>query len=158
MTADRSIIAKFLTLFLIIAVPIGLYFRKLPTSVRPSAEIELTKFSSQPVSMSFPQPPVVFSGLVCPVTPRRMTLSQPPPAKVVKAAATPLTVKSQPRSLGSSLPVVSVISYDGSTRTAIVGDRVVIEGSELDGGTIVKIEESRVLMRKNGKNIWLTIE
>jgi hypothetical protein len=158
MTADRSIIAKILTLFLIIAVPVGLSFRKLPTPVRPSAEIDLAKFSSQPVSMSFPQPPAVFSGLACPVTPRQAIAEPPPPARVVKAAPTPLTVKNQPRSLGSSLPVVSVISYDGSTRTAIVGDRVVVEGSAIDGGTIVKIEENRVLMRKNGKNIWLTIE
>lgn len=158
MTADRSIIAKILTLILIIAVPVGFSFRKLPTPVRTPVEIELAKFSSQPVSMSFPQPPAVFSGLACPVAPRQAIAEPPPPARVVKAAPTPLTVKNQPRSLGSSLPVVSVISYDGSTRTAIVGDRVVIEGSAIDGGTIVKIEESRVLMRKNGKNVWLTIE
>ena len=162
MTARNTIPTMLLILFLTIAIPSGLYLRKLPAPVITPAEAEMAKFTSQPVDMSLPQPPVVFSGLVCPVTaphvtPETGTREKPAGSVVALPAATKSVKPATPLSLGS-LPVVSMISYDGATRTAIVGNRVVTEGSELGGGRIVKIEENRVLMRRAGKNIWLSIE
>lgn len=50
-----------------------------------------------------------------------------------------------------------MISYDDSTKMAIIDNRVVNEGSRIDGGVVVKIEQTRVLIRKDGKDLWLTI-
>ncbi len=162
MTASNTIPTMLLILFLAIAIPSGLYLRKVPAPAITPAEAEVAKFTSQAVDMSLPQPPVVFSGLVSPVTaphvkPETVPGEKPTGPAVALPAATKTVEPVPPLSLGS-LPVVSMISYDGATRTAIVGNRVVTEGSELGGGKIVKIEENRVLMRKAGKNIWLTIE
>lgn len=162
MTGDRTIPAMLLTMFLVLAIPVGLYFRTLPAPALTPSEKELAKFSSQTVAMSSAQPPKVYSGLACPVTASPKKPDMGTGEKTVRTVtATPGTTKrvkpEPPRSLGS-LPVVSMISFDGSTRTAIIDNRVVTEGSELDGGKIIKIEENRVLMRKTGKNVWLTIE
>lgn len=163
MTANRIFPAMLLTAFLVISIPAGLYFRKPAAPVISPSEAELAKFTSQPADMSSPPPPpLIFSGLASPLT---VPPAQPDVRSSEKTARTttalPLTTKKMqpipPRSLGS-LPVVSMISYDSETRTAIVDNRVVTEGSELGGGVIVKIEENRVLMRKAGKNLWLTIQ
>ena len=163
MSADKTIPTILLVGFLVAAIPTGLYFRKLPPQVLPATEMELSKFASQPVAMSSPRPQVIFSGLACPVTPAQQqkpdtTNNGKNPIAIPVANAPPKTVqKSLPRSL-ASLPVVSMISYDGSTRTAIVDNHVVTEGSKLNGGVIVKIEETRVLMRKAGRDVWLTTD
>jgi hypothetical protein len=162
MSADKTIPAMLLTVFLVIAIPAGLYFRKLPTPALSPAETEVGKFTCQPVDISLPQPPAAFSGLECPIAQSTSQSTSVSGGRVVTASPPPVSTTAgskptPPRSL-SSLPVVSMISYDSATRTAIVGDRVVTEGSELDGGKILKIEENRVLMRKAGKNIWLTVE
>lgn len=160
MTANRIFPAMLLTAFLVFSIPAGLYFRKPAAPVISPSEAELAKFTSQPADMSSPPPPpLIFSGLASPLT---VPPAQPDVRSSEKTAtALPLSSKkappTPPRSLGS-LPVVSMISYDSETRTAIVDNRVVTEGSELGGGIIVKIEENRVLMRKAGKNLWLTIQ
>lgn len=162
MNADRTIPAILLTLFLVVAIPTGLYLRKLPAATITPNEAELAKFTSQAVDMSLPQSPRLFSGLACPVTQPQAKQSpgigQSPDMTPTPQPVTPASAKPAPLRSLASLPVVSMISYDGATRTAIVDNRVVTEGSELDGGKIVKIEENRVLMRKNGKNLWLTIQ
>lgn len=161
MTADKTIPALLLILFLAFAIPSALFFRKLPLPELTPSERELASFTDKPVAMSSLQPPNTFSGLINPVTasPKqeisdvtKSAVTIPAPSAVAKS-----TDKIPARSLGS-LPVVSMISYDESSRMAIIDNRVVNEGSELDGGVIVKIEKSRVLMRKAGRNLWLTIE
>ena len=161
MTADKTIPTILLVLFLVFAIPAALFFRTLPSTGLTPSEKELASFSNQPVVLSTLQPQSTFSGLACPVTapPKPETNVSGKMAATIPApnAATKNISKVPARSL-SSLPVVSVISYDEYSRMAIIDNHVVNEGSVLDGGVIVKIEKSRVLMRKNGRNLWLTIE
>jgi hypothetical protein len=162
MNAGRNIPAILLTAFLVVAIPSGLYFRRMPAAAINPIEAELARFSSKPVDISAPHSSAVFSGLASPVTQlhakQNVDIGQ---KNTMTGSSLPAKVKpliqAPHRSLGS-LPIVSMISYDGSTRKAIVDNNVVTEGSVLDGSKIVKIEENRVLMQKNGKNIWLTIK
>lgn len=169
MTAYRAIPTILLALSLAIAIPTVLYFRKPPKSELTASDRELINFSNKPVAMSSPQPPATFSGLASPVktapnqvrtgianiaTPDTVIKSEP----VAAAKGEPVNPKmSPPRSLASR-PSVSVIYSVGSSRMAIVNGQVVQEGSAIDSGQIVKIEETRILLRKSGKDIWLTIE
>ncbi|NTV48595.1 MAG: hypothetical protein HGB32_14690 [Geobacteraceae bacterium] len=161
MTLDRTITTILAVPLLVIAIPAILFFRKLPNADLTPSEKELIDFSSKPVPLSPPQTQVVFSGLASPLR----GISKPIGdilAKSGKPVSTPSTTPSNAKSnqrlsLGS-LPVVSMIYFAGSTRMAIVDNHVVNEGSTLNGGVIVKIEKTRVLMRKTGKDIWLTTE
>ncbi len=161
MTADKTIPTVLLVSFLVIAIPAALFFRKLPNADLTPSEKELIDFSNKPVAMSLPRQQPAFSGLASPV---KATLRKSGDAttKSGKSVSTPnaasMNAKNDlPRSLASR-PTVSMIYYAGSTRMAIIDDHVVHEGSALDGSRIVKIEETRVLMRKNGKDLWLTTE
>jgi len=163
-TIDKTILTILLVLLLVIAIPAALFFRKLPDAALTPAEKELVTFSSRPIDLSSPRPRPAFTVLASPIK----AAAKPEPVKDVIAKSAPRSPapqeapvnnakKSPVRSLGS-LPVLSMISYDGETKTAIINSSVVTEGSEFDGGKIMKIEENRVLMRKAGKTIWLTIE
>ena len=161
MTADRTIPTILFVSFLVIAIPAALFFRKLPKADLTPSEKELIDFSNKSVDMSLPRPQPTFSGRACPV---KATLGKSgdvttKSGKPVSAPnATPMNAKSGlPRSLASR-PAVSMIYYAGSTRMAIIDGHIVHEGSALDGSRIVKIEATRVLMRKNGKDLWLTTE
>jgi hypothetical protein len=157
MTVDRTISTILLVSFLVIAIPVALFFRKLPNAELTPTEKELINFSNQPVVMSLPLPQAAFSELVSPVR-----VASPKNGNITAISGKPITARISvknglPPSLGSR-PSVSMIYYEGSTRMAIVHDHVVHEGSVLDNGMIVKIEKTRVLMRKAGKDIWLTTE
>lgn len=167
MTSFRTIPILVTTIILIVAIPTGLYFIRRPSMTLPPIEAELAKFINRPVNMASSGQQVRFFGLICPVTTPAQILTnnkvKPDAAKTVAPRALPAKIGNdktqQPalRSLGS-LPVVSVISYDGTVRTAIINNQIVTEGARVDGGLIVKIEETRVLMRKTGKDLWLTIQ
>jgi hypothetical protein len=157
MTSDRTTIAILLTTILVIAAPALFLLRALPPAELTPAEKELATFSSPPVSMAATPQPITFSGKICPVpTPPK------PVAPVVKipnlAGFADKIRKKFPLRTLSSNPVVSMIYYAGYTRMAIINNHVVHEGADFDGGTIVTIEKTRVLMRKAGKDIWLTTE
>lgn len=161
MTADKTIPIILTVLFLVFAIPAALYFRKPPATVLTPSEKALTSFSNKPVAMASLQAQITFSGRACPVTlsPKTGGISSVKSATTISppVAVTNSAKKSPARSL-ASLPVISMISYDESSRTAIIDNKVVNEGSKLDGGLIVKIERTRVLMRKAGKDLWLTLE
>ncbi len=161
MTLDRTITTILTVLFLVIAIPAILFIRKLPNTDPTLSEKELIAFSSKPVALSSPQTQVIFSGLPSPL---RVT-SKPNGdvlVKSVKPVSAPnpaaLNAKSKLQLSLGSLPVVSMIYFAGSTRMAIIDNHVVHEGSTLNSGVIVKIENTRVLLRKTGKDIWLTTE
>ena len=161
MNLDRSIITILAVSFLVLAIPAGLFFRKLPNAEPAPSEKELIEFSSKPVALSSPQMQVIYSGLASPL--RGTSISSGDVlTKIAKPVfapnSTPLKAKSKRQFSLSSLPVVSMIYSGGSTRMAIVDNHVVHEGSALNGGVIVKIENTRVLLRKTGKDIWLTTE
>lgn len=163
MTYVKTIPMLLVSAVLIISIPSWFYFRRPPAIAVVPVETELSKFTSQTVDVSSPQSQTRFSGLICPVSPPQNASANSPGKPVLpvpapaQASAAGATGKVLPRSL-SSLPVVSMISYDGSTRTAIINNQVVKEGSKLEGGVIVRIEEARVLMRKAGKDLWLTTD
>ena len=154
MTSIKTVPTIVIVSFLIIAIPAALFFLKQPNPGLTPAEKELIEFSNKPMALPPTQSQATFSGLNSPVN---AAPKQRQDTRVKNGKPVPVPKKGQPRSL-ASLPVVSMIYFAGSTRMAIVDDHVVREGSQLDNGVIVKIEETRVLMRKNGKDIWLTTE
>jgi hypothetical protein len=154
MTADKTVVSIVLTLLLVMAIPATLLLLKLPDSELTPSEKELISFSNPSVAITTPSPLRTFTGRTCPVT---------KPAKANRDSADkslkgPSYIKSTPPRSLASLPVVSMIYYAGSTRMAIVDGHVVNEGSDLDGGVIIKIDKNQVLMRKAGKDLWLTTE
>ena len=161
MINDRAILTLLAVLFVVCAIPAALYFRKLPVEGLTASEKELADFSSKPVPFTPTSPLVKFSGLVCPVRPAQKPVAHVIAKNAVKAP-TPLPAPVSPNKASAPrtfvrLPVVSMISYDDSTKIAIIDSRVVNEGSKIDGGMVVKIEQNRVLIRKDGKDLWLTI-
>ncbi|MDD2851525.1 MAG: hypothetical protein PHY09_06435 [Desulfuromonadaceae bacterium] len=161
MISDRTTLMLLAVFCVVCAIPTALYFRTLPVAGLTASEKELADFSSTSVPVTPIPPRMAFSGVACPVKP-----AQKPVAHDIgkSTAQTPMPLpapaspdKSQARTL-ASLPIVSMISYDESTKMAIIDNRVVSEGSKLDGGVIVKIEQERVLWRKTGRDIWLTID
>jgi hypothetical protein len=160
MISDRTILMLLAVLFVVCAIPTALYFRKLPVVGLTASEKELADFSSKPVPVTPNLPLVKFSGLACPVSPAQKPVTNKI-GKIAVKTPMPLPAPVRPNKASArtfvGLPVVSMISYDDSTKMAIIDNRVVNEGSEIDGGVIVKIEQTRVLMRKDGKDLWLTI-
>jgi len=160
MINDRTILMLLAVLFVVCAIPTALFFRKLPVVGLTASEKELADFSSKPVPVVSTSPHIEFSGLACPVSPIQKPVAYNIGKRAVKTPM-PLPALVSPNKASArtfvGLPVVSMISYDDSTKIAIVDNRVVNEGSEVDGGVIVKIEQTRVLMRKDGKDLWLTM-
>ena len=160
MISDRTILMLLAVLFVVSAIPTALYFRKLPVVGLTALEKELADFSSKPVPVTPTSPHVEFSGLASPVSPTQKPVAHDIGKSAVKTHM-PLPAPVRPNKAlvrtFVGLPVVSMISYDDSNKIAIIDNRVVNEGSEIDGGVIVKIEQTRVLMRKGGKDLWLTI-
>jgi hypothetical protein len=162
MTADRTIPTVFAVMFVVCAIPAALYFRKLPAAELTVSEKEIAGFSSKPVSIAPPPPLVTFSGVACPVSAAQKPVAigiEKSSAKEPASSPSPAIWKKAPARSLASLPVLSMISYDESTKSAIIDNRIVSEGSKLaGGGVIVKIEQARVLIRKNGRDLWLTID
>ena len=176
MNIDKCIAAIVFILILVFAIPAAYLFKKVPNTGLTPAEQELTRFSAGLIAMPSPYQQAAFSGLSSPVKeiPKQgagsgkkegwpfAPHSAPTDGKSDRVQpATPgtaVTAKpSLPRSLGS-LPTVSMIYYSGSTRTAIVDGQIVKEGSPCGTGVIVRIEQTRLLLRKGGKDIWLTTQ
>jgi hypothetical protein len=161
MTPDRSIINIVLVSIIVMVLPAALYFRTLPEAELSATEKELMNFTFQPVASSSIRSQDSFSGLANPVKSTAIQNRNSSGRKVsivpASKAVSRIIYKGQPRSL-SSLPAVSMIYYADSTRMAIIDNHVVREGSSLEGAVIVRIEKNRVLMRKAGKDLWLTTE
>jgi hypothetical protein len=160
MISDRAILMLLAVLLVVCAIPTALYFRKLPVVGLTASEKELADFSSKPVPVTPTSPPVKFSGLACPVSPAQKPVVVNIGKSAVKTPVrlpAPVSPKKALARTFVGLPVVSMISYDDSNKMAIIDNRVVNEGTTIDGGVIVKIEQTRVLMRKDGKDLWLTI-
>ena len=159
MSSDKTIPIIFFVAFLVIALPVALFFRKAPTAILTPSEKELIAFSYKPVSLTLPPPQTTFPPMVSPVITglkQSGDFSSKNDRLHPAASTTAVTVqKTLPRSL-TSLPVVSMIYFAGSTRMAIIDNHVVNEGSPLNGGIVAKIEQTRVLVRKAGKDLWLT--
>ena len=153
------------TLFAI-GFPTLFLFWKLPATKLSASEKELISFTNQPLAMSPLRPQTVFSGLDSPV--KLIQHKQPPAAGTGSRIfppgpipdAHPARVASEPGRHNSfdSHPVVSMIYFEGSVKTAIINGQVLHEGSFLAGGQIIKIEKTRVLLRTSGKDIWLSID
>jgi hypothetical protein len=171
MTLDRSIATLLLVPLLGLTLPAAVLFCKLPESGISPVERELITFSYQPVTLSGGKPPAIFAGLECPVAPGMPTgtTTAPPgpkglggpvvfPPGPIPVGAAPVAAKLQQRNTAPALPSVSLIYSDGPVKTAIIDGHVLHEGASLAGNKILKIEKTRVLLRTNGKEIWLSLD
>ncbi|MBI2353986.1 MAG: general secretion pathway protein GspB [Deltaproteobacteria bacterium] len=164
MTIDKTIAAMLLAPFIGLCAPAALLFWKMPAAGVTAAEKELINFSAQPVAVSEPGSQPVYAGLECPVRPPAAKKAQgtanggtgfpPGPIPSPKAAALP---KERNASAGQ-LPTVSMIYSDSHARMAIIDGHVLREGASLGAVRIVKIEKARVLVRTDGRDIWLNID
>ncbi|HEX9023478.1 MAG TPA: general secretion pathway protein GspB [Geobacteraceae bacterium] len=160
MTIDKTIAAMLMIPVIGLAIPSVVFFRKLPDTGLTPSERELISFSSQPVSVSQPGRPAVFSGLECPVRPpavkegaaKASTKSFPP-------GPIPTLARERSRVIATqALPSVTMIYSDGQSRMAIINGHVLREGATIAGSKVIKIEKTRVLIRTAGKDIWLHID
>ena len=177
MTLSSSMKTILTALLLVISIPAGFFFWKMPAAKLSTTENELVNFSSTPLSLSSTRPQAIFSGLDYPVrvTPKQSApaasaeaAKQTPPAATgtksfppgpIPAANVPVVV-SRPiqRNSFDSQHVVSMIYSEGSIKTAIIDGQVVHEGTTLGASQIVAIEKTRVLIRTAGKDLWLNID
>jgi hypothetical protein len=162
MIIDRKFAVILLIPLLGLSIPAALHFRKLAKPELSAEEIELAGFSSQPVVVSKPGQPTLFSNLESPVrAPAAIAAATNkgavnfPPGPIPVAAASAKQISS-PAELEYA-PEVSMIYSDGQTRTAIIDGHVVREGASLGSSKIIKIEKTRVLLRTSGKEIWLNM-
>lgn len=169
MNVDTTISTTIMVLCLVLAIPTTLVLRKIPAAEVTPVEQELILFSSSPVALSEAKQQPVFSGLECPVKaaikpvvmtpgkPGLITPGMPALAPTVAIPAVTPLKKAQQGTL-SGLPTVSMIYTEGDTAMAIIGGQILHEGSTFGSGQVVRIEKTRVQIRRAGKNIWLNVE
>lgn len=163
MTLDKSIAAMLLAPLLGLVIPGVIYFRKLPTPRLTPSEKELMTFSSQPVTVSTPGRLTVYSGLLCPLRPPLAIKSTAASGKSFPPGSIPTPGTAAIGQPGFPVATeraqrVSMIYSDGQARIAIIDGHVMREGSTTGSNKVVKIEKTRVLVRTDGKDIWLYID
>ncbi|MDD5284969.1 MAG: hypothetical protein PHD54_03870 [Desulfuromonadaceae bacterium] len=164
MNFDRNIAAILLAPLIGLALPATVFFWKMPKSALTRTESELMNFSSQPLLVSRPGVPPMYSGVENPINPPKpkqttQTMKTPalsfPPGPIPAAAGARRSVNELSP---LHVPNVSMIYDNGGSKMAIIDGHVLHEGSVFAGHTIVKIYTTKVLARTNGKEIWLSIE
>jgi hypothetical protein len=151
---------------LAIGIPAVFYFWKLPAARLSDSERGLISFSQAPPVLPPKSPRISFAGLACPV---RVAPASGPGAAHPKAEdfrlgplpaapAAPVRRAAAQRNSFDGRPNVSMIYYDSSNKAAIIDGQVLHEGSAFGKGLIVRIEKTRVLMKTDQKDIWLSID
>ena len=149
---------------LAIGIPAVFFLWKLPAARLADSERGLISFSQAPLVLPPPRPQISFAGLVCPV---RIAPASGPGRSEAKgfrlgplpaAPATPVRRAAPQRNSFDGRPNVSMIYYDISNKAAIIDGQILHEGSAFGKGLIVRIEKTRVLMRTDQKDIWLSID
>ena len=164
MTVERSVKTMFLAAALALAIPAGCFFWRAPRPELSASEKALAGISCTPVFSASAGPAPSFSGLDWPVgTPKRPAAAaghRPqgfPPAPLLALR----TAAGFPEPARTSLdrpPTLSMIYNEGSLKSALIDDQVAHEGSRVGGRTVLRIEQSRVLLRKAGKDTWLSLD
>lgn len=150
MNIDKTIIFTLAILCLVTTIPAALFFRKMPATELLPSEKMFVNFSSVPVAVFAPKQQPAFSGFDCPVK-----AAPKQPAVIAKSISPTASVAMGPP---SKPPKITMIYYeDDATKKAIIDGYILKVGSAFDGNTVVRIEESRVLIRSVGKDIWLTM-
>jgi len=165
MTFDKKIAAMLIAPLIGLVIPVTLFFRKLPTPRLTPSEKELIAFSSQPVLVSQSGKITVYSGLQCPLRPPVVikdtgakTGGKNFPPGPIPPFGSAASLKAGQAVMAEELPGVSMIYSDGEARIAIIDGHVLREGSTLNDKKLIKIEKTRVLLRRtDGKGIWLYI-
>lgn len=169
MKINRTITNILIVVAVLLTIPIVYLYWKMPVVKLSSSEKELISFNSSTVSMADVKPKTAFSGLEVPVKPLEniapaevlpddKVLLSIPAAPVLKSNTTikKMPATQQPISQ-ASLPTVSMVYSDGITMMAMIDGNVVREGMLFGTFKIIKIEQKRVLIRSNGKNVWLDV-
>jgi hypothetical protein len=164
MTVERSVKSMLLAAALALAIPAGCFFWRAPGPELSASEKTLEGISCTPVFSRSPGPAPSFSGLDWPVgTPMRPAPAaghRPqgfPPAPLLAA----LPAARFPEPARTSLdrpPTLSMIYHEGSLKSALIDDRVIHEGSRVGDHLVLRIEPSGVLLRKAGKDTWLSLD
>lgn len=161
MNFDRNIAAMLLAPLIGLAVPVTVFFWKMPPGELTRTETELLKFSSQQLVVLRPKAAPPYSGVQNPVLPPKVKQATQTPAAAFPSGPIPsagdIRQKPVPTSV-AHIPEVSMIYNDSGSKMAIINGHVLHEGSVIAGYTIVKIDKQRVLARTNGKEIWLSLE
>lgn len=160
MNFDRTLAALLLTPLIGLAVPVTVFFWKMPLTDLTRTETELLTFSSQPLVVSRPVTGLSYAGAQNPILPPKRKASMQasaaafPPGPIPSAAGK----KDAAPAHTPHIPDVSMIYNDSGSKMAIIDGHVLHEGSAIAGYTIVKIDKTRVLARTNGKELWLSLE
>jgi len=163
MTIDRTIAVMLMVPVVGLVIPAAVFFRKLPDTGLAPSERELIAFSSQPVNVTQPGQPAVFSGQECPIRPPVIKESAAkgtknfPPGPIPAPGTTLAQERSRPART-EELPRVTMIYSDGLSRMAIINGHVLHEGAAIGAAKVTKIETTRVRIRTSGKDIWLTTD
>lgn len=160
MNFDRKIMAMLLAPLIGLAVPVTLFFWKMPPNELTRTETELLRFSSQQLVVTRPAAEISYSGAKNPVHPPKpkQAIQAPaalPPGPMPQGAGNKLT---EVRPSANHIPEINMIYHDSGSRMAIIDGHVLREGSVISGYRIVKIDKTRVLARTDGKEIWLSLE
>lgn len=168
MTLNRTVMTILIAVFVALGIPaLFLFWKKTAISLTP-VEKELISFSSKPIVVSKAKQQKVFAGLESPVIPLVKATPAPvaagavisvPATAVIRKTET-VTKKAQPvrQSLSQAvLPTVSMVYSDGATMMALIDGHVLREGSVIGDIKVLKIEQKRVQINANGKNVWLDV-
>ena len=161
MNFDRNIAAMLLAPLIGLAVPVTVFFWKMPPGELTRTETELLKFSSQQLVVSRPTGARPYSGAQNPVLPPKPKQAIQTPAATFPPGPMPPAIGSKQNAVRASkphVPDISMIYNDSGSKIAIIDGHVLREGSVIAGYSIVKIDKQRVLARTNGKEIWLSLE
>lgn len=165
MNLERSLKAVLLAALPALLVPASSLFGKIPDAQLSTWEKELTNLSCTPLIIAAPPARPSFSGLDWPF--RLAGRKESPGAGATRGAgAAPAGAKGVP--LGplppplpsfDRLPILSMVYVEGTgLKTAIIDGQVLQEGSWAGRHQVLRIEESRVLVRQSGKDTWLRLE
>lgn len=157
--------AKILFLPLLgLGIPAIIFFWKKPAPEFTMTEKELINFTFQPAAITPPREQAIYKDLEPPVKPPlAQNKSNAQAALADSAPGIPLpsprelSLRKSLQSRTQSLPAVSMVYSDANSRVAIIDGHVLHEGGAIGSKKIIKIEKTRVLVRTDGKDIWLDI-